>query len=129
MIGSNFLIETLIDFYSLIIYASTNEQADEYGNQIYNIFSKIEILKKNSFLINKKEFNQKMMKEFNFFNSIFSKEFSKTILNDESKNEIFEIKQKIIQNSIETTKLILKSKKKEKEIKKLYLVDKIIFQK
>eukprot|EP01080_Neovahlkampfia_damariscottae_P003390 gene3390-5935_t len=103
MINSNFLFETIKDFYSLVIYAPSNEQADEYGNQIYNIFSKIDILKNQPFLINNHEYHQQIKKELNIFSSIFSE------INKENQNEIFEIKKKYLQNSFETTRLILKS--------------------
>jgi hypothetical protein len=99
MLGSNVLIDTLEDYYSLIILAPFQEQADEYCKIILNIFSKIEILKKNSLLISNK-FELEMLKELNIFNFCF-KEIQQG-------NEIFEIKEKMIRNSFETCKLILK---------------------
>jgi hypothetical protein len=101
MLRSNFLIETLEDYYSLIILAPFQEQADEYCKIILNIFSKIEILKKNSFLISNK-FEIEMLKELNIFNFCF-----KEILHHQG-IQIFEIKEKMILNSFETCKLILK---------------------
>jgi hypothetical protein len=91
MLGSNVLIDTLEDYYSLIILAPFQEQADEYCKIILNIFSKIDILKKNSFLISNK-FELEMLKE----------------IQHQQGNEIFEIKEKTIRNSFETCKLILK---------------------
>jgi hypothetical protein len=101
MLGSNVLIDTLEDYYSLIILAPFQEQADEYCKIILNIFSKIDILKKNSFLISNK-FELEMLKELNIFNFCFKE------IQHQQGNEIFEIKEKTIRNSFETCKLILK---------------------